>query len=263
MSLLFRLAFNPLAFKLSARFIYPLATRRMEADEVVFFNFGYEEDPSMGLPLDAADEPDRACIQLYHVTATQADISGKCVLEVGCGHGGGASYLTRYLRPASYTGMDLNPRGIEFCRRIHQLPGLRFIQGNAQDIPVPDESVDMVLNIESSHCYSDFPRFLREVDRVLVPGGHFLYADIRTRSDVAEWQMQLTEAPLTMLAEHDIAAEVVRGLEKSWSSPEMHDRINRRTPALLRGAVNRGTGRLRDALDSGEVAYRMYDFVKS
>lgn len=70
----------------------------------------------MALPLEASDEPDRFCIQLYHPTATQADLSGKRVLEVGCGHGGGASYLARTLHPASYTGLDVNATGITFCR---------------------------------------------------------------------------------------------------------------------------------------------------
>lgn len=55
----------------------------------------------MSLPLDAADERNRYCIQLYHRTAAQADLSGRRVLEVGCGNGGGASYLTRTMRPAS------------------------------------------------------------------------------------------------------------------------------------------------------------------
>src|SRR5262245_34323837 len=141
MGLLFRVAFNPLAFRLSAKFIYPLATRWMEGDDIsdiAFFNFGYEEEPAMDVPLQAVDEPNRASIQLYHRTATQTDIGGKRVLEVGCGHGGGASYLTRYLQPGSYTGMDLNPRGIAMCRRLHAVPGLTFVQGDAQALPFDD-----------------------------------------------------------------------------------------------------------------------------
>lgn len=81
-------------FKLNAvftqrvqKFIYRHATRKLETEDVVFLNYGYEEEPAMGVPLSASDEPDRYSIQLYHSTATQADLGGQRVLEVGCGHG--------------------------------------------------------------------------------------------------------------------------------------------------------------------------------
>ncbi len=86
-------------------------TRPWDQDDVVFLNWGYEEDPPMGLPLTPSDEPNRYCIQLYHRTATQTDLSGKKVLEVSCGHGGGGAYLIQTLHPASYTGLDFNPDG--------------------------------------------------------------------------------------------------------------------------------------------------------
>ena len=82
-----------------SKLFYRTQTHLVAADDVVFLNWGYEEDPPMGLPLAASDEPNRYCIQLYHRTATQADLSGKQVLEVGSGHGGGASYLVRTVHP--------------------------------------------------------------------------------------------------------------------------------------------------------------------
>src|ERR1700694_922148 len=103
----------------------------------------------VGVPLSASDEHNRFPIQLYHRTATQVDLTGKRVLEVGCGHGGGASYLLRTLHPASYTGLDLNTTGIAFCRKRHNLAGLEFVQGDAENLPFPDQSFDAVINIES------------------------------------------------------------------------------------------------------------------
>src|SRR5215469_16221486 len=85
----YRLQSNPLVGKFTARYLLPLGTRQI-GDDVVFFNFGYEEDPAMGLPLAPSDEPDRYCIQLYQVTASQVDLAGKRLLEVSCGAGGGA-----------------------------------------------------------------------------------------------------------------------------------------------------------------------------
>lgn len=138
---------------------YPYLTRRLRSEEVLFLNYAFETDPPVGLKLDPADEPNRACIQLYHHVATQVDLQGKNVLEVSCGHGGGASWLTRTLHPASYTGLDLNPTGITFCKKRHQVPGLRFVQGDAQSLSFPPQTFDAVINVEASHCYPTFPAF--------------------------------------------------------------------------------------------------------
>ncbi|AGB20794.1 methylase involved in ubiquinone/menaquinone biosynthesis [Mycobacterium sp. JS623] len=246
------------------KFLYRYATRRLKADDVMFLNYGYEEDPPMDVPLSAADEPNRFPIQLYHRTASQVDINGKQVLEVGCGHGGGASYLFRTLHPASYTGLDLNSAGIDFCRNRHKLAGLEFRQGDAEDLPFADQSFDAVINIESSHLYPRFPRFLAEVARVLRPGGHFLYADARPSHDIAEWEEALANAPMRMVSERQINTEVMRGMEKTLESWQYV--IDRATPALLRGLVRRfaPAQRAYDNLRSGGASeYRMYCFART
>ena len=73
---------------------YPFLTKRLQSEEVIFLNYAFETDPPMAIQLSSDDEPNRACIQLYHHVGTQVNFSGKNVLEVSCGHGGGASYLT-------------------------------------------------------------------------------------------------------------------------------------------------------------------------
>jgi hypothetical protein len=92
-------------------------TRRLDAEDLTCLNYGYEEDPPMGLALAASDEPNRVGIQLYHRVASQSDLNAKQVLEVSCGHGGGASYLTRTLHPASYTGWTSTPTVSPFAGR--------------------------------------------------------------------------------------------------------------------------------------------------
>ncbi len=249
------------------KFIYRYATRRLDADggdDVVFLNYGYEEDPPMNVPLSASDEPNRYSIQLYHSTATQADLTGKKVLEVGCGHGGGASYLMRTLHPSSYTGLDLNPTGIEFCRAKHKISGLEFTQGDAEDLPFADESFDAVINIESSHLYPRFPRFLEEVQRVLKPGGDFLYADARTSYEIQAWEEALANAPLRKVSERGINAEVMLGMEKHLE--RWRRVIDRVAPVYMRGLVRKfaPVERAHDNLRSGGPSeYRMYRFTKA
>jgi ubiquinone/menaquinone biosynthesis C-methylase UbiE len=263
-TLINRVIASPFVVKLMTKYGYPLGTRLMGADETLFINWAYEEDPPMALPLAASDEPDRFSIQLYHRAATQVDLSGKRVLEVSCGHGGGASYLVRTLRPASYTGLDLNPAGIDFCRKTHNLPGLDFLHGDAENLPFADQSFDAVINIEASHLYYRFPRFLAEVARVLRPGGHFLYADFRPRHRLAEWGAALADAPMRLISERVIHHEILRGMEKN--SPRIQDLISRRVPVFLQGLARDQMGgqgsRWYRGMQSGEFCYRMYCFTK-
>jgi ubiquinone/menaquinone biosynthesis C-methylase UbiE len=250
-------------FKKIFKYWYPYMTRRMGKDDVVFLNWGYEEDPPLGIPLDEADEPNRYSIQLYHQTATQVDLAGKKVLEVSCGHGGGASYLTRTLHPASYTALDFNSEGVEFCKKRHNLPGLDFVQGDAQNMPFPDESFDAVINVEASHIYPDFDRFISEVARVLRPGGHFLHTDFRNSEGVAEWDA-LARPPLKVVSQRIISQEVLRGLREN--SPRSNELINSHLPAVLRRfgrefAVVDGSWFYHD-LERGEITYRIYHAVK-
>jgi SAM-dependent methyltransferase len=244
---------------------YPLLTRRLQGEEVLFLNYAFEEEPPMSIPLSPADEPNRACIQLYHHVATQVDLRGKNVLEVSCGHGGGASYLTRALQPKNYIALDLNAAGINFCKKRHRVEGLNFVQGDAENLPFEPNTFDAVINVEASHCYPNFPRFLTEVVRVLRPGGYFLYADFRFADRQAEWDKAIADAPLKMLHTRNINAEVQRGMDRNSSRSQ--DLVTRHLPKFMHslGADFAGIkgSRVHNALNSGELSYRSYCFEKS
>src|SRR6202044_3427342 len=150
------------------------------------------------------------------------------VLECSSGHGGGASYLTRTLKPASYTGLDFNAAGVEFCKGRHKLPGLDFVHGDAENLPFPDESFDAGINVEASHIYPHFDRFLSEGKRVLRPGGDFLYVDFRNRDGFGAGEADLASSGMRQVSSRVINEEVLRGLKKN--SPRSNDLINNRLP---------------------------------
>ena len=265
MTLLDRVS-RSIRWKLNARIhnqMYAYIARHAD-DDVLFMNWAYEEDPPMAIPLEPGDESHRYPIQLYHATATQnGELAGKQVLEVGCGQGGGASYLTRTLKPASYVGLDLNATGIEFCRRNHQVPGLDFIHGDAEDLPYPPESFDAVINVESSHFYPHFERFLSEVKRVLRPGGAFLYTDVRQWFQCDQWEADLNAAGMQMVSGREINAEVLRGME--LNTPQWEAVWDRMVPGFLKrmgSSPAKGTQMYRD-IESGKQSYRMYCLTKA
>jgi ubiquinone/menaquinone biosynthesis C-methylase UbiE len=203
--------------------IYQFLANRYPNREWTFMNYGYLPADSGGAapPLEPQDEPDRCSIQLYDHVAGAVPLAGRDTLEVGCGRGGGSSFIARYLRPRSMTGVDFSQRAIRFCREVHTAAALSFECGDAERLPFADESFDAVVNVESSHCYGSMAAFLAEVRRVLRTGGSFLFADFRPAGQVAALRAQLRDARLDLLQEADITGNVLASL-RSGQGRRLH-----------------------------------------
>lgn len=180
--------------------------------EILTMNYGYHlKQP---IHLDPSDERYRHSLQLYHFVTQHVEIAGKDILEIGCGRGGGASYITRYLHPRSYIGCDLTKKSIDFNKKQYKnIPNLSFIQGNAHALPFQNESCDVVINVETSHHYKDFPRFLAESKRVLRSNGYLLLTDYRETTQIQTLDKAITESGFQKIIYKDITADVVKALE--------------------------------------------------
>ena len=244
---------------------YPFFTRRVRAQGVDFLNYAFADPAATPVSLSPEDETNRPNIQLYEQVRGDVELRGKRVLEVSCGHGGGASYFARTYQPVEYVGLDLNPEAIRHCEARHVTPGLRFLVGDAQRLPFPDGSFDVVINVEASHCYPDFPGFVDEVARVLKPGGRFCHADLRYRNGVDEWVAALATHPKLRLDEMRlINPEVIRGME--LNTPRYAAMVKAALPRFLHGlaldfAGVKGSRLHRDAV-SGEMSYRSFRLTK-
>lgn len=96
---------------------------------------------------------------------------GLRVLEIGCGCG---SEAERFVRAgAHYTAVDLTNAALIITRRRFQLANLegKFVQGDAENLPFPDGSFDFVYSHGVLHHTPDTARTIRDVHRVLSPGG--------------------------------------------------------------------------------------------
>jgi SAM-dependent methyltransferase len=90
---------------------------------------------------------------------------------------------------------------------------LTFAVGDAERLPFAAESFDVVVNVESSHCYGDVGSFFREVVRVLRPGGWFLFADARPKSGLPELEASLAATQSWHLTEtEDLTKDVLAAL---------------------------------------------------
>jgi ubiquinone/menaquinone biosynthesis C-methylase UbiE len=96
---------------------------------------------------------------------------GLRVLEIGCGCGSEAERFAR--AGAHYTAIDLTNAAVSITRTRFQLEGLqgRFTQGDAENLPFADSSFDLVYSHGVLHHTPDTPQTIREVHRVLAPGG--------------------------------------------------------------------------------------------
>src|SRR5262245_59172161 len=85
---------------------YQYISHRIGSNPITFLNYGFWLPEGETIVLQPEDEVNRLAIQLYHHVASGAELSGKNVLEVSCGHGGGASFIKRYHKPKIYIAID-------------------------------------------------------------------------------------------------------------------------------------------------------------
>jgi SAM-dependent methyltransferase len=209
-----RLFYSRAARQLFTNAWYSLLSNLDRHADVTFLNYGYAFSNGEQIPLQPEDEPNRYPIQLYHHALSGTAFAGKDVLEVGSGRGGGASYVARYFRPRTLTGVDICKAAIRFSTaRYAGQDNLEFRVGDACNLPFANDSFDVAINIESAQHYGDMGQFLEEVYRVLRPGGDFLMACFEDGQKNVFPRESLRQAHLRLIREDDITANVARALE--------------------------------------------------
>jgi len=234
--------------------------------DAVFMNYGYQSlNGDTPLELIEKDKINRYCIQLYDFVVKKVDLKDKDLLEVGSGRGGGASYITRYFKPKSYTAVDISSNVIKFCNNYHKVEGLKFIRGEAEKLPFIDGSFDVMVNVESARGYSSLKTFFREVYRVLRHDGHFCFADVIKKGEYEEVRNHLQENGFKIISEHEISKNVVRALD--FDTERRKTLITNKVPKFLvkpflKFAATKGTERYED-FATGRMEYWSFVLQKN
>jgi ubiquinone/menaquinone biosynthesis C-methylase UbiE len=117
------------------------------------------------------------------------------VLDVGCGRGTSSFVMASVCPNASVTGLDLLPENMHVAQTLYRnTPNLRFLRGDAHELPFPAASFDRLLCLEAAFQFRDRNRFLQQMAHVLAPGGRAVIVDFmwRQEEDRQIWEHEPT-----------------------------------------------------------------------
>lgn len=238
-----------------------LARFTMEQGNWGLMNFGFAfPDGSNSLEFTPTEESERYGLQMYYKVIGDISLENRTVLEVGCGRGGGTEFLARQFEPSHLIGVDLSKDTIRFCQRTYDNSRLEFRRDNAMNLSFPDDSFDVVCNIESSYCYPDKKKFFKEAYRVLRKGGSFHYAD---NFDVSAWPSRRSEL-LSVGFVIEYAEDISKGVLCALEADEERRRslIQRHIPGPFRKIANHWAvlpgEPIHSRLSAGETQYWVY-----
>jgi O-methyltransferase len=176
---------------------------------------------------------------LYLNLLEDIDTEGKTILDIGCGRGGGVKTYSEVLEFNKIHACDYNEKFIDFCKHTHNDIEFKVCSATELTSAYNQNTFDIITNVESSHCYFDFPtdedlnivyptdnagflirhvfglnKFFNGVSSILKSGGVFCYTDAFSKDQLIELKYSNFNTKFKNIVDSDITKNVILACEE-------------------------------------------------